>query len=94
MFIICLLFIVNYDDDSISSTDEVVSSLKDQNSIYKAQLQEIQGRLVKARQEGQEAAENKTVGEIQSLHTQLGAKSKCVNKLCYVCYCYCYYCCS
>ena len=63
---------------SVSSTDETFTHLQDENSLYKAQLQEVQGRLAKARKEGQEAAEKKSVGEIKSLRTQLGAKSKYV----------------
>ena len=70
---------------SVSSTDEAFTHLQDENSLYKAQLQEVQGRLAKARKEGQEAAEKKSVGEIKSLRTQLGAKSKYVifSRLCF-----------
>ena len=68
--------------DSLSidnSADESVSEYlknQDQDSLYKAQLDEIREKLVKARKEGQEAAEIKTIGEIKSLKSQLGAKSK------------------
>ena len=57
-----------------SSVDDRI--LIDQNSLHKAQLLELQDRLVKARNEGQELGECKQTEEIKTLQSELGAKSK------------------
>ena len=56
--------------------DEPTSHLNDQNSIYTAQVKELRSRLEKARTEGQEVGEKRSLGEISALRTQLGTKSR------------------
>ena len=45
-------------------------------SLHAAQLQELGSQLERARKEGIEAAERRSVGEISALRNQLGSKSK------------------
>ena len=56
--------------------DEPTSHLNDQNSIYTAQVKELRSRLEKARTEGQEVGEKRSLGEISALRAQLGTKSR------------------
>ena len=69
-------FIVDGMSVSSSVADEELGYLKDQNSLYKAQLDELQEQLVRVRREGEQGGETKTVGEIKALQNQLGAKSR------------------
>lgn len=45
-------------------------------SLHVAQLQELGSQLERVRNEGIEAAQRKSVGEISALRNQLGSKSK------------------
>lgn len=52
-----------------------------QQALHTAQLRELGQQIERARRQGQEAAEAKTVGEITVLRDQLGSKSKTINSL-------------
>ena len=65
-----------------SVTEDNTRALREQDSLlHKAQLLELQERLVKARNEGQELGELKQNEEVKTLQSELGAKSKCVHEI-------------
>ena len=57
-----------------------MSSLAHQ-AVHTAQLRELGQQIERARRQGQEAAEAKTVGEITVLRDQLGSKSRTISSL-------------
>ena len=59
-------------DSLRDSSPPVVSN----QSLHMAQLEELGSQLERVRNEGIEAAERKSVGEINALRNQLGSKSK------------------
>ena len=53
----------------------------DHFTLHSAQLRELGQQIERARRQGQEAAEAKTVGEISVLRDQLGSRSKTISSL-------------
>lgn len=56
-------------------------SLQLHSTLHTAQLREMSQQIERARRQGREAAEAKTVGEISVLRNQLGSKSRTINSL-------------